>query len=108
MKPAAKLSIVLVTTPNLKSARQLVRAALTTKLIACANLLPKVESHFWWEGKIQTGKEVLLILKAPKTKLQLLEKLILAQHSYATPEILVLPVSLGNQKYLDWVAASCR
>ena len=103
MKPATKFAIVLVTAPDLKTARALAKAALQAKLIACANLIPKIESHYWWQGKIESGAEVLLVLKTQKSKLAALEKLILAQHPYDTPEFLVLTVKAGNKKYLDWL-----
>ena len=107
MKSAAKFSIVIVTAPDLKTALSLAKAALKAKLIACANLVPKIESHYWWRGKIESGAEVLLILKTTKAKLAALEKLVLAQHPYETSEFLVLPLRAGNSKYLDWLAASC-
>jgi periplasmic divalent cation tolerance protein len=107
MKSAAKFAIVLVTAPDLKTARALAKAALAARLIACANLVPKVESHYWWRGIIESGAEVLLILKTQKSKLDALEKLVLAKHPYDTPEFLVLPLSAGNKKYLDWLSASC-
>jgi len=107
MKSAAQFSIVLVTAPDLKTARSLAKAALKAKLIACANLVPKLESHYWWQGKIESGAEVLLILKTTKANLVALEKLILAQHPYETPEFLVLSLRAGSSKYLDWLAASC-
>jgi len=106
MKSAAQFSIVLVTAPDLKTARRLAKAALQARLIACANLIPRVESHYWWRGKLETGAETLLILKTRKTNLAALEKLILAGHPYDTPEFLVLPLSTGNPKYLAWLAAS--
>src|SRR5450759_364438 len=105
MKSAAKFAIVLVTAPDLKIARALAKAALQAKLIACANLVPKIESHYWWQGKIESGAEVLLILKTQRSKLAALEKLVLAQHPYDTPEFLVLPLVAGSKKYLDWLAA---
>jgi len=108
MKPASKFAVVLVTAPDLKTARMLAKAALQARLIACANLIPKMESHYWWHGKIESGAEVLLILKTRKSKLAALGRLILAKHPYDTPEFLVLPLSTGNKKYLDWLAANCR
>ena len=108
MKSAATFSIVLVTAPNLKTARVLTRAALSAKLIACANLIPKVESHYWWQGKIESGSEVLLILKTQKSRLRDLEALILSKHPYDTPEFLTLPPGAGSRKYLDWLTASCH
>lgn len=107
MKSAAHFSIILVTAPDLKTARALAKAALKAKLIACANLVPKLESHYWWQGKIESGAEVLLILKTTKANLVALEKLILAQHPYETPEFLVLSLRAGSSKYLDWLAANC-
>jgi periplasmic divalent cation tolerance protein len=102
----SKFAVVLVTAPNMKTARALARAALQARLIACANLIPKIESHYWWQGKIESGAEVLLVLKTQKSKLAALEKLVLARHPYDTPEFIVLPLSAGNKKYLDWLAAS--
>ena len=107
MKTTVDFSIVLVTAPDLKTARKLAKAALSARLIACANLVPKIESHYWWQGKIESGAEVLLILKTTKAKLAALEKLILSKHPYDTPEFLALPLRAGSQKYLAWLAASC-
>src|SRR5882724_11077540 len=107
MKPATKFAIALVTAPDLKTARALAKAALQARLIACANLIPKVESHYWWQEKIESGAEVLLIFKTQKSKLATLERLILAKHPYNTPEFLVLPLNAGSKKYLDWLAANC-
>ena len=108
MKPAARFAIVLVTAPDLKSARALTQAALGARLIACANLVPRVESHYVWQGKIESAREVLLLFKTQKTKLSGLEKLIVAKHPYDTPEFLVLPLAAGNEKYLGWLAGNCR
>jgi periplasmic divalent cation tolerance protein len=108
MKPVNSFSIVLVTAPDLKTARTLAKSALKARLVACANLFPKIESHYWWQGKIETGAEVLLMFKTQKDKLATLEKLILARHPYDTPEFIVLPINSGSRKYLDWLAANCH
>jgi len=106
MKSARQFHVVLVTAPNLKVARKLARAALEARLIACANIVPKVESHYWWQGKIERGSEVLLVLKTTKARLAKLEKLILAEHPYDTAEFLVLGLHSGAERYLRWLAAS--
>ena len=95
--------MVFVTAPDIKVARRLSRAALQARLIACANLLPGLESHYWWQGKLETSAEVLMILKTRRTKLAALEKLILAKHPYDTPEFLVMPLKAGNARYLRWL-----
>ena len=108
MKNARVLKIVLVTAPDMKTARALAHAALKDHLIACANLVPKVESHYWWQDKIESGNEVLMILKTTSARLPKLEKLILTGHPYNTAEFLVLPLTAGSKRYLDWLNASCR
>jgi periplasmic divalent cation tolerance protein len=106
MKLTGKFAVVLVTAPDLKTGRKLARAALEARLIACANLIPRIESHYWWQGRIEAGAEVLLVLKTTTARLAALEKLIVAKHPYDTPEFVVLPISRGNRRYLDWVEQS--
>jgi periplasmic divalent cation tolerance protein len=108
MKSAAKFALVLVTAPDLKTARKLAQAALAARLVACSNLVPKIESHYWWQGQIERGTEVLLLLKTSRRQLAALEKLILAEHPYDTPEFLVLDLDRGNKRYLDWLQASVK
>ena len=105
---AADFSIVLITAPNLKTARRLAGSALKARLIACANLVPKIESHYWWQGKIERGSEALLILKTTTKCLRKLEKLIVAEHPYDTPEFIVTRLDSGNHRYLDWLNTSCQ
>jgi periplasmic divalent cation tolerance protein len=107
MKSASDFFIVLVTAPDLKTARALAKDALAAKLIACANLVPKIESHYHWQGKIESSAEVLMILKTSKPRLAMLEAMISSRHPYDTPEFLVLPLTDGGKKYLDWLAAHC-
>lgn len=106
MKTASRFSLVLVTAPDMKTARSLAKTALDARLIACANLVPNIESHYRWQGKIETAPEVLMILKTSQSKLVSVEKLILAAHPYDTPEFLVLPLKAGSRKYLAWLADS--
>lgn len=107
MKRASDFALVLVTSPNLKTARRLAQCALKARLIACANLVPKIESHYRWQGKLESGAEVLLILKTRRTNLRKLEALLLAEHPYDTPEFIVLVLHSGSEKYLAWLAESC-
>ena len=108
MKSATKHFVVLVTAPDLKTARRLARAALDARLIACANLVPKIESHYWWQGKIESGNEVLMIMKTTAARMNALEKLILAKHSYDTAEFLAIRLTSGAKRYLKWLEGSCR
>jgi periplasmic divalent cation tolerance protein len=106
MKPKSKFATVLVTAPDLKTARKLARAALQARLIACANLVPRIESHYWWQRNLETSTEVLLLMKTSTARLAALEKLILAKHPYETAEFIVLPISRGSRRYLNWLQSS--
>ena len=107
MKTARDFSIVLVTAPDLKTARKLAQAALNARLVACVNIIPKIESHYWWQGKLERGNEVLMILKTTRRALPKLENLILKLHPYDTAEFVALPVSQGNARYLAWWDKNC-
>lgn len=106
MKSAAKFVLVFVTAPDLKTARRLAQVVLRARLIACANLVPKVESHYLWKGKIERGAEVLLIMKTLRARLPALEHLMMTEHPYDTPEFLAVPLMAGNERYLEWLAES--
>jgi periplasmic divalent cation tolerance protein len=96
--------LVLVTAPDSKVARVLAQAALKERLAACVNLLPKIESHYWWQGKIEAGSEVLMVIKTRAGSLKALERLVLTRHPYDVPEFVVLPILAGNKRYLGWWA----
>jgi periplasmic divalent cation tolerance protein len=106
MKATARHVIVLVTAPDLKTARAVAKAALTARLVACANLVPKLESHYWWRGKLEKSAEVLVMMKTLKRHLPALEAAVLAVHPYDTPEFVALPLSGGNERYLAWIGAN--
>ena len=103
-----RFALVLVTVPNLKTARALAKAILESRQAACANIIPRLESHYWWQGKIERGNEMLLLIKTTVPKLRTLEKCVLANHPYDTPEFVVLPIASGNKRYLDWIADSVK
>src|SRR6478609_7708919 len=104
---SAAFKLILVTTPDLKTARRLARAALAARLIACANLVPKLESHYRWQGKLEQSAEVLMVMKTTAARVAELEKLIVAKHPYDTPEFVVLNLAGGAKKYLAWLSESC-
>lgn len=106
MKNAKAYAVVLVTAPDLKVARRLAKGALQARLAACTNLVPKIESHYWWQGRIESGAEVLMVFKTTRARLLKLEKFILARHPYDTPEFVVVPPGSGTERYLKWIADS--
>ena len=106
MLPGDPYAIALVTAPDMDVARVLAKSILEAKLAACVNLVPGLESHYWWEGKIDSSAEVLMVIKTTRERLQALEKTILAKHPYQTAEFLVVPIEAGADAYLRWIADS--
>lgn len=106
MIPAEHCVVVLVTAPDIQVARRLVTLSLEAHLVACGNIQSPLESHYWWQGKIEQSAEVLIIFKTQTSCLVELERLILANHPYETPEFIALTVSQGNERYLQWIRGS--
>ncbi|MDD5115903.1 MAG: divalent-cation tolerance protein CutA [Candidatus Omnitrophica bacterium] len=97
--------IVFITASNNKEARKIASALVSVKLAACVNIASKVDSLFFWEGKVQKASESLLIIKTRKEKLAKLIKLVKSLHSYDVPEIIAVPVISGDRPYLRWIDA---
>lgn len=110
MRTAAQFSMVWVTAPDRKTAGRLAQAALSARLVACANLIPGIESHYWWQGKLTRSQEVLIVFKTSRSSVKALETLVLELHPYDTPEIIEVSLSRGTPRYLDWIGDSvtCR
>jgi periplasmic divalent cation tolerance protein len=106
MKSNRKFVVVLVTAPTLKVARSLARQALSSRLVACVNLIPRIESHYWWQGRIERGTEVLMLCKTTTASLARFEELILSNHPYDTAEFVVLSIAGGAERYLSWINSS--
>lgn len=100
--------VILVTAKDKKEAEKISRGLLEAKLIACANIIGGVQSLFWWQGKIDTSKEVLLILKTKKNLFKKTSAKVKSLHSYQTPEIIALPIVAGSEDYLKWISSSCE
>jgi periplasmic divalent cation tolerance protein len=96
----------MVTAPNIMTGRKIATAVLTERLVACVNLLPKIESHYWWQGQLESSSEVLMLMKTTAKHLRELEQLVIKEHPYNTPEFVSLKLDDGNEKYLTWVRSS--
>ena len=100
--------VVMVTAKDNIEAKQIGKRLVEKKLAACAGVIPKVSSTYWWKGKIESSDEALLLLKTSREKLDDLICCIKELHSYETPEVLALPVEKGSPEYLKWLEESLR
>jgi periplasmic divalent cation tolerance protein len=104
---SGEILIVLCTFPDRETANKLGLEAVRQKLAACVNILPSVESHYWWQGKIETANETMAMLKCPEPGFPDLRTFLQREHPYEVPEILALAVRDGFDAYLRWVSESC-
>ena len=103
--PNPSTRLVLTTTADTDEANRLARTLVEERLVACASLVPSVQSIYRWEGELESASETLLLLKTSAEQLAALEKRLHVLHSYATPEFLVLRVDSGSPGYLEWLQA---
>ncbi len=99
----SEFSLFYVTCPNPETAESLGLKLLDKKLIACTNIIPGMKSQYWWQGKIETASEVVLILKGRSSHKTEIETLLKAHHPYENPCFIQIEIKDGSEKYLDWL-----
>ncbi len=104
---ADEVLLVLSTFPDVATARRIGRRLVEEKYAACANIVPLVESIYWWEKKMETANEALVLFKTSAVRYAVLENALRQLHPYEVPEIIALPVERGLPDYLRWVSENC-
>jgi periplasmic divalent cation tolerance protein len=95
--------IVLITFPDESTAREITGQLVTHKLIACANLMPRIRSIYLWEGELQDDSETLAICKTTPERFEEVKEAVAQAHPYDVPEVIASPVVAGLEPYVDWV-----
>lgn len=104
---ADEVLLVFSTFPDPATAGRIARQLIEEKCAACANVLPPIESIYWWEGKVEEGKETLVLFKTSEDGYERFQSTLRDLHPYAVPEIIALPINRGLPEYLQWVVSSC-
>jgi periplasmic divalent cation tolerance protein len=98
--------LVLSTTGSEAEAAKIAQALVERRIAACVNIVPRVQSVYRWEGKIEQAEEYLLLIKTVKTKFEQVRAAISELHSYELPECIALPIEAGSYDYLNWLVES--
>ncbi|HWX82846.1 MAG TPA: divalent-cation tolerance protein CutA [Xanthobacteraceae bacterium] len=94
---------VYTTYPAIVEAEAAGRALVERRLCACVNILPGMVSLYWWQGKIDRGDEVVMIIKTRASLAEAVRTAVRQMHSYTTPAILVLPIETVDPDYHAWI-----
>jgi periplasmic divalent cation tolerance protein len=95
--------IVLTTVGSAEEASRIAHALVERRLAACVNIVPRIESVYRWQDKVENATEWLLIIKTQAAAFERLRDAIHELHSYDLPECVMLEVDGGSKEYLDWI-----
>jgi periplasmic divalent cation tolerance protein len=98
-----KFVVVFITAKDPEEAQKIAKALVKRRQAACVNIVPAVNSHFWWKDRLENADESLLIVKTMESLLPEVIKSVKKIHSYSIPEIIALPIVGGSRDYLEWI-----
>ena len=100
--------VIFITVATDEEANKIAGRLLNQRKAACVSIVPRVNSLFWWQDKLDSAQESLLIVKTEASVLDEIVRLVREIHSYDVPEIIALPIIGGNQDYLEWIGNEVR
>ena len=100
--------IILTTAGSAQEARKLARALVERRLAACVNVVPRIESVYRWQGKVESAREWLLVVKTTRARVKAVQAAIRELHSYDLPECIAIAIDAGSPAYLKWLTAQVK
>jgi periplasmic divalent cation tolerance protein len=100
--------IVLSTAGSEEEAQKIARHLVEHQLAACVNIVPRIESIYRWQGKVESSQEWLLLIKTTAEKFPAVRDAVRAMHSYELPECIAISVEDGSADYLQWIDDSTK
>jgi periplasmic divalent cation tolerance protein len=96
--------IILTTAGSQEEAGTIAHALVERRLAACVNIVPRIESVYRWQGKVESATEWLLVIKTQAELFEGVRDAVKELHSYDLPECVMLEIFAGSHEYLDWIA----
>jgi periplasmic divalent cation tolerance protein len=103
-----RAAFVYTTYPSIVEAEAAGRALVERRLCACVNILPGMVSFYSWQGKVERGDEVVMIIKTRASLAAAVRAAVKQMHSYTTPAILVIPIDDVDPDYHAWIIAETK
>jgi periplasmic divalent cation tolerance protein len=94
---------VYTTYPSIVEAERAGRVLVERRLAACVNILPGMVSVYWWQGAIERGDEVVMLVKTRASLAEAVREAVRQMHSYTTPAVLVIPIETVDPDYHAWI-----
>lgn len=95
--------MIYVTYPSEDDAKKISRSLVERRLVACANVVPAVQSLYWWDGKVQEDQEVAALYKTQAKNFEAVKACVLESHPYDVPCIVSYEIKNGHEPYLSWI-----
>jgi periplasmic divalent cation tolerance protein len=92
-----------VTTADKEEALRIGRALVEGRLAACVNILDGMHSLYRWEGRLEEGRECVLLVKSDSERAEEIVAKVKEMHSYTCPCVAIWPLTGGNPEYLEWI-----
>jgi periplasmic divalent cation tolerance protein len=105
---AVQAYMVYVTTSSAEEAHRIGATLVAERLAACVNVVDAMHSLYWWQERIESAAESIMLLKTVEDRLQSLMERVLALHSYDTPCVVAIPLTVVNPSYMQWLYESTR
>jgi periplasmic divalent cation tolerance protein len=99
-------AVVLTTCESEEQASRIARLLVERKSAACVNITGPIRSVYRWQGAVEEAGEYLLIVKTEQALSDDVRRTIEEAHSYEVPEVIVLPIVGGSERYLAWISES--
>jgi len=103
-----EVNFIYMTAGSRDEARKIGEKLVVSRLAACVNIIDNINSFYMWQGKVQDDTEVVMIAKTTAARVPQLVEKVKSLHSYDCPCIVSIPVSGGNQDFLDWIAEEVK
>ena len=100
--------VVLSTCANEEEGEKLARLLVEAKLAACVSVIPRMRSFYWWQGKIESSNECLLVVKSSRALFDSVKDVLASAHSYEVPEVVAMPIVEGSENYMSWLEANLK
>jgi len=96
------------TTPTVETAEAIAGRLVEERLAACVQIAEPITSVYRWRGKVEKAKEILLLIKSTRQRVQEIARLLERMHPYEVPELVAVPIVDGSASYLEWLGENCR